>query len=99
MVFIKIDLAPSTAEIVLVAERQRVMASASASLRPTAPRPGWSEDDPDASWDAVDQTMLSLRHQHPAWLRGVEAIGLSGQNQSVSGKPGAVQSHDGVSLG
>ncbi len=77
--FIGIDLGTSAVKTILVDERQRVVASALAPLRPVTPRPGWSEDDPDSWWDAVDQTMLSLRTDYPAWLEGVQAIGLSGQ--------------------
>ncbi len=77
--FIGIDLGTSAAKTVLVDERQHVVASATAPLRPRTPQLGWSEDDPQCWWDAVDASMRSLRADHLGLLQSVRAIGLSGQ--------------------
>ena len=77
--FLGIDLGTSAAKTVLVDEQQRVIASAVEALSPVAPQSGWSEDDPDCWWSAVDRSVLALRSSHPAVLQHVQAIGLSGQ--------------------
>src|SRR5262245_6070099 len=77
--FIGIDLGTSEVKVVLVDEGDRIVASASRSLAISRPRPGWSEQDPNAWWDATEQALDELADARGHELRAVEAIGLSGQ--------------------
>ncbi len=77
--YLGIDLGTSSVKIVLVDGREALEASAEVPLAPSRPRPSWSEDDPDAWWDAVASGLDRLRAGHPAALARTEAVGLSGQ--------------------
>jgi xylulokinase len=74
-----IDLGTSEVKVVLVDESDTVVASASRMLAISRPRPGWSEQDPEAWWlateDALDE-LAAVRHRE---VQAVQAIGLSGQ--------------------
>ncbi len=74
-----IDLGTSGVKAVLVDERDRVVASATAPLEVARPRPLWSEQDPAAWWDAANAAVGALRASDAAALRAVRAVGLSGQ--------------------
>ncbi len=77
--YLGIDLGTSSVKIVLVDGREAPVAAAEVPLAPSRPRPSWSEDDPDAWWEAVASGLDRLRAGHPAALARTEAIGLSGQ--------------------
>ncbi|MDR3438041.1 xylulokinase [Telmatospirillum sp.] len=77
--FIGIDLGTSSVKGVLMTEDQTVVGSASAGLTVSRPKPGWSEQDPEDWWQATLAVLDSLAAAHPAEIRAVEAIGLSGQ--------------------
>ena len=53
MTFLGIDLGTSALKAVLVDEAQAVLAEAAVPLRTSAPRPGWSEQDPEDWWGAL----------------------------------------------
>ena len=73
--FLGIDIGTSGVKV-CIADEQRVLATGTAPLRVSSPRPGWSEQDPADWWDAVVRSCGLL----PADLRvDVRAIGLSGQ--------------------
>jgi xylulokinase len=75
-VFLGIDLGTSSLKALLIDDQDRILAQASTSLEVASPHPSWSEQDPEAWWDACTQSVLSL----PAHLRReVLGIGLSGQ--------------------
>lgn len=75
--FIGIDLGTSGLKVVLVNAHGKVLASQTEKLSVSRPKPLWSEQDPQAWWQALDRAMQTLSHTHN--LREVEAIGLSGQ--------------------
>jgi len=77
--FLGIDLGTSEVKVILMDEAGRHVAGASASVPISRPRPRWSEQDPDAWWDATRKAVAALRRDHPVALSGVRAIGLSGQ--------------------
>jgi xylulokinase len=75
-VFLGVDLGTSSVKAVLVAEDGAIAAEANAPLTVQRPHPRWSEQDPEAWWEAATQAVTAL----PATLRGaVRAVGLSGQ--------------------
>lgn len=75
--YIGIDIGTSSVKAVLFDGAQTLLAQASASLTAQRPHPGWSEQDPEAWWAAVEQTLDALAAQRP--LDGLRGIGLSGQ--------------------
>ncbi len=78
-VFLGIDLGTSAVKAVLVDERDRVAAEASAPLAVMRPRPLWSEQAPEDWWSATQAALDALGLEHAGLMRGVRAIGLSGQ--------------------
>ena len=68
---------------------QRVLAEGSAALDISRPRPGWSEQDPDAWWAAADAAVSEIRTSSSGglgvvlgdlFLDGVEVcLGLGGK--------------------
>ncbi|MFN3498266.1 MAG: FGGY family carbohydrate kinase, partial [Pannonibacter indicus] len=70
---IGLDIGTSSVKAILMDDSQAVIASASAHLTVERPHPGWSEQDPDSWWTALEQAMDA-----PAWLR-------IGQDTSTSG--------------
>jgi xylulokinase len=74
-----IDAGTSALKAVLVDERQAVLAETSVPLRSSSPRPGWSEQDPEDWWKALQEAMARFRATHTEALGRVRAVGLSGQ--------------------
>ena len=79
-----IDLGTSSVKTVLVsvdgdASTAPVVAEAQRSLTVQRPAPGWSEQDPEAWWDACLATLDELVSRHPSEMADVGGIGLSGQ--------------------
>ena len=74
-----IDLGTSAVKALLVDGAQSVIGSATAALSVQRPEPGYSEQDPEAWWQALLDVVDDLHRQHPQALSAVEAIGLSGQ--------------------
>jgi xylulokinase len=75
--YLGIDIGTSSVKTVLFDRDQRLIAQASEPLTVQRPHPGWSEQDPEAWWAAVEKTFDSIAlRQSLADLRG---IGLSGQ--------------------
>ncbi len=79
MTFLGIDLGTSALKAVIVDAAQAILADATVSLHATAPRPGWSEQDPESWWQAFLAALAALRRSAPGPLRDVRALGLSGQ--------------------
>src|SRR5215210_2651100 len=77
--FLGIDLGTSAVKAVLVDERDRVAAETSAPLAVVRPRPLWSEQEPEDWWRATQAALDVLALEHAGLMRGVGAIGLSGQ--------------------
>jgi xylulokinase len=77
--YLGIDLGTSEVKTILVDDAQAVVATARAPLTVERPRPGFSEQDPEAWWAAVTATLDRLRGEHARALAAVHALGLSGQ--------------------
>ncbi len=77
--FLGIDLGTSEVKAVLVDESGAVAGSAGAPLEVQRPHPRWSEQAPDAWWQATLAAVGRLRQAHPDGLAAVRGMGLSGQ--------------------
>ncbi|HTY50101.1 MAG TPA: xylulokinase [Steroidobacteraceae bacterium] len=74
--FLGIDIGTSSVKAALIGPDRELLAQGSAPLTVSRPRPGFSEQDPEAWWQAVQAAVGQL----PAQLRSqVRALGLSGQ--------------------
>ncbi|MGF9759268.1 xylulokinase [Microvirga sp. 0TCS3.31] len=77
--YLGIDVGTSAMKAILVDERQMTVAEVDVSLPISRPQDLWSEQDPEAWWQAVQASLDRLRAQDEAALADVCAIGLSGQ--------------------
>lgn len=77
--FLGIDIGTSAVKAVLVDGTQRILASATRPLASAQPVPGWSEQDPEDWWRAVEAVAAELSRAAPEAWRALKAIGLSGQ--------------------
>ncbi|WP_313626936.1 xylulokinase [Kosakonia sp.] len=75
--YIGIDLGTSGVKAILLGEQGEVLASHTEKLSVSRPHPLWSEQDPEAWWQATDRAILALGEAHS--LQQVKAIGLAGQ--------------------
>jgi len=75
-VYLGIDIGTSSVKALIVDERAAVVAQASEALDVRRPEPGFSEQDPQAWWQATVNAVRSLPGAARAALR---AVGLSGQ--------------------
>lgn len=75
--YLGIDIGTSSVKTVLFDRDQNLIGQASQSLTVQRPQPGWSEQDPEAWWAAVEGTIGTLAREHG--LKGLRGIGLSGQ--------------------
>ncbi|HEV7138737.1 MAG TPA: FGGY family carbohydrate kinase, partial [Steroidobacteraceae bacterium] len=74
--YLGIDIGTSSVKAVLLTEQGVISASASASLEVSRPAPGFSEQDPQAWWQATIRAVKALSGEARAKVR---AVGLSGQ--------------------
>ena len=77
--YLGLDLGTSSLKALLVVEDERVVAAVSIPLEVQRPRPGWSEQDPEAWWAATLAAIDALADKHPREIKAVRGIGLSGQ--------------------
>lgn len=74
--FIGLDLGTSGAKGIVVDDRGQIVASATRDYPLLLPRPGWTEQDPDAWWQAAIGILRELTAAIPSPPR---AMGLTGQ--------------------
>ena len=79
MTYLGIDIGTSSVKSVLIGADQAVIATASAPLSVQRPHPGWSEQDPQAWWEASLATVDAIAAEAPAAMARLRGIGLSGQ--------------------
>jgi xylulokinase len=77
--FLGIDLGTSSIKVVLLDHNEKLLDSISVPLTVQHPQPGFSEQNPQAWWQALEQAMYQLRDRQPSALRQLLAIGFSGQ--------------------
>jgi xylulokinase len=81
--FLGLDIGTSSVKAVLLDEGQRLLATASADLEVSRPRPLWSEQSPHDWWKATQAAVSAVREAAPEAWRGLAAIGLSGQQHGA----------------
>lgn len=79
MSYLGIDLGTSEVKATLVDDAQRIVASGGVRLRLSHPHPHWSEQDPQAWWQATLEAVAKVRAAAGATFAGLRGIGLSGQ--------------------
>ncbi|MEI5995753.1 xylulokinase [Paraburkholderia bengalensis] len=79
MSFLGIDLGTSEVKVVLTDDESNVVATAGVRLRVENPHPHWSEQSPQAWWNATLDAIGSIRAEHAAAFSRLRGIGLSGQ--------------------
>jgi xylulokinase len=77
--YLGIDVGTSAVKAILVDERQATVAEADVALPISRPQDLWSEQDPEAWWQAVQAALDQLLAKDAAALADVRGIGLSGQ--------------------
>ena len=77
--YLGIDVGTSGVKALLIDDTDSVVANDTAPLDVLRPQPGWSEQNPEDWWQAVNLAVQSLRASHPAQMAKVPGIGLSGQ--------------------
>lgn len=82
--YLGIDLGTSSVKIVLINEKQEILAQQSESLTVSQPQALWSEQDPEHWWQATCRAMHVLKQKFHKELSGVKAIGLSGQQHGAT---------------
>jgi len=90
--YLGLDFGTSSVKGVLIDDRQKIIATASAPLKVSRPQPGWSEQNPEDWWKACNAVVKALRRARPKAVAAVEGIGLSGQQHGATildaaGKP------------
>ncbi len=79
MSFLGIDLGTSEVKVVLTDDESNVVATAGVRLRVENPHPHWSEQSPQAWWNATLDAIGSIRAEHAPEFAALSGIGLSGQ--------------------
>lgn len=77
--YIGLDIGTSGVKAVLMSQAGALIADAVSPLQVTRPHPGWSEQSPDAWWDATQSAIDALAKVEPQKISKVRGIGLSGQ--------------------
>lgn len=77
--FLGIDLGTSSVKVIIIDDKNTLIAQASSSLDVSIPHPLWSEQNPKHWWEATNSAMAQLKEKHAKELLHIKAIGLSGQ--------------------
>jgi xylulokinase len=77
--YLGIDLGTSEVKAILVDDAQQILASHRIALTILTPHPHWSEQDPEAWWQATLAAMAQLRAQQPVAFAALRGIGVAGQ--------------------
>lgn len=77
--YLGIDLGTSSVKVIILDDHDTLVAQASSPLEVSRPQPLWSEQDPQAWWQATNLAMEELKASHSELLKTVVSIGLSGQ--------------------
>ena len=78
-VYIGVDVGTSGTKSLLLCPERGILAEATAEYPLLMPKPMWTEQDPDAWWDATKTTIRSVVRKSKVKASEVKAIGLSGQ--------------------
>lgn len=81
--YLGLDIGTSSVKALLLDGDQRLLASGSAGLEVTRPRPLWSEQDPRDWWQATLEAVAQVRAAAPQAWAELRGIGLSGQQHGA----------------
>jgi xylulokinase len=82
--YLGLDIGTSSVKGVLIDANQTIVASATAPLTVSRPRPGWSEQNPLDWWKACNIVVKTIARRKPKAVAAVEGIGLSGQQHGAT---------------
>jgi xylulokinase len=82
--YLGLDFGTSSVKGVLIDAKQKIIATATASLKVSRPHPGWSEQNPEDWWKAANAVVKTLWRMKPKAVAAVEGIGLSGQQHGAT---------------
>jgi xylulokinase len=90
--YLGLDFGTSSVKGVLIDDKQKIIGVASAPLKVSRPKPGWSEQNPEDWWKAATYVVRALAKQRPKAVAAIEGIGLSGQQHGATllGRDGKV---------
>lgn len=90
--YIGIDVGTSGVKAILIDGAGKPLADATAPLRVSRPKPGWSEQNPADWWRATLAALDKLSKAHPEDMAAAKGLGLSGQMHGATllDKDGAV---------
>jgi xylulokinase len=77
--YLGIDLGTSEVKALVLDENNGIVATHSAPLTIQRPNPHWSEQSPEAWWEATEYLIATLREKCGHHWQAIKAIGLSGQ--------------------
>lgn len=77
--YLGIDAGTSEIKVLVIDEHGAIIATSGAKLSVQRPHPHWSEQDPEAWWQALQQAVSELRPKVGERWENIRAIGLSGQ--------------------
>lgn len=77
--YLGIDIGTSSTKTLLIDEQGNAVAEATADYPVLTPKPGWTEQEPDAWWEATVKTVREVVAKASLKPTDVRAIGLSGQ--------------------
>ena len=72
--YLGLDFGTSSVKGVLIDAKQKIVATASASLKVSRPQPGWSEQSPEDWWKACNTVVKTLGRMKPKAVE--EAVGI-----------------------
>ena len=75
--YLGIDIGTSSTKTLLINERGEAIAESSADYPVLTPKPGWTEQDPEAWWQATVKTVRAVMEKGGLRPTDVRAIGLS----------------------
>ena len=87
--YLGIDVGTSGTKTLLMDARARVLATATAAHSLSAPKPGWSEQDPDEWWSATVQATRAVLRKAKVKGSQVSAVSFSGQMHGLVVTDGA----------
>ena len=77
--YLGVDLGTTALKCIITDHKQHVVGLAEVPLPISRPQPGWSEQEPQDWWLALQKACKILRSRHRKEWSRIAAIGLSGQ--------------------
>lgn len=77
--YLGIDLGTSGVKVIVLDDKDNLLAQSTMALEVSTPKTLWSEQNPDHWWQATCSAIEEIKHKHPILLKQIQAIGLAGQ--------------------